>query len=92
MSKENIGETYDEKLKRAKDTCIAALKLPTDSSSDTIVLETLIRFEQEEDIERVIMQGEEEMAEKAFHMSDNSNPITYVIKMIKLGWVKIKNL
>jgi hypothetical protein len=86
-------ETHEEKLKRAKDTCIAALKLPSDASSDMIVLETLIRFEQEEDIERVIMTGEEEMREeKVFHMSDNSNPITFVIKSIKMAWNKIKNL
>jgi hypothetical protein len=91
MSKAIVGETYDEKLKRAKDTCIIALKLPSDASSDSIVLETLIRFEQEEDIERQFL-NEDGVGEKMFHMSDNYNPITFVIKTIKMAWEKIKGL
>jgi hypothetical protein len=91
MSKENIGETYDEKLKRAKDTCIAALKLPIDSTSDTIVLESLIRFEQEEDIERQIL-NEDGVGEKMFHMSDGYNPITFLTRLIKTSWDKIRRL
>jgi hypothetical protein len=91
MSKAIVGETYDEKLKRAKDTCIIALKLPSDATSDTIVLEALIRFEQEEDIERQILYGDSN-EEKLFHMSDSYNPITFVIKLIKNAWEKIKGL